>query len=148
MGIRNWMKRNNGSNAIPEAQYLTHDERSTLRRMVQRLDDGLVGKQERGDWEKTFNQMADRLMLRPSDPFGDRAKAISPEEAKALGEFQKMYEQAADSIYPGSPEMKSDACSIRDALDRSGRPQNSPAREMQSEGVEKAVRRATPSWER
>jgi hypothetical protein len=126
MGFLDWMKRNDGGkeNAGKEQKvFLSQGERWALRRMTQHFDDGLVGYQQGGDWEKAFNKMAERLDLRPRDAFGDRPVSIGPKEAQALREFQKVYEHDADGVYPGNSQMRSDAEAIREALDRDGKPE-------------------------
>jgi len=126
MGLLDWIKKSDGSkeNTLQERNvFLSHSERSALRRMTQHFDDGLVGYKRGGNWEKPFNEMAERLNLRPRDPFGNGPVSISPKEAQALRDFQRTYERDADGVYPGNSQMRSDAESIRDALDRDGRPE-------------------------
>jgi hypothetical protein len=135
MGFLDWMKGNNPDikeRAGERKVSLSHAERWALRRMTQQFDDGLVGHKHGGAWEKTFNEMAERLTLRFRDPFGDRPMRISPKEAEALNEFQKMYAREAGDIYPGNGQMQCDASSIRDALDRSGAPETPVVRKKKA----------------
>jgi hypothetical protein len=126
MGFLDWMrKKDGGAAAVVKEQSvsLSYGERCALRRMTQHFDDGLVGCKHGGDWEKTFDKMAERLSLRPRDPFGDQPVSISAREAEALRKFQKVYEEDANGVYPGNQQMQSDAEAVRHALEREGKPE-------------------------
>ncbi len=90
--------------------------------MTQHLDDGLVVHKLGADSEKAFNGMAERLSLRPRDPFAGQPVSISPKEAEAVKAFQSAYEQDAREVYPGNRQMRSDAEAVRQALERDGKP--------------------------
>jgi hypothetical protein len=78
-----------------ESVFLSYGERCALRRMIAHFDDGLVGHKQAGNWNKAFDGMAERLGLRPRDPFGDQPVRISDQEAEALRSFQRVYNHDA-----------------------------------------------------
>jgi hypothetical protein len=122
MAFLDWVKRSvkSWSDGKEQKVSLSSAERWALRRMIGHYDDGIVGHGQRGEWEKTFNAMAERLSIRFRDPFGDASVRISAKEVEALRHFQGMYERDVSSEYPGSIQMQSDAGAIRDALERNG----------------------------
>jgi hypothetical protein len=148
MGFLDFKNGGSEEKAISEQRYLTAEERWSLRRMTQDLDDGLMHNKLGPEAEKTFNRMAERLELRPRDPFGDRAVAISSKEAEALDQFQKMYEKTASNVYPGNIEMEANAGVIRDALDRTKAPEGARVLKMESQNNGKTIPRPRPSWSR
>jgi hypothetical protein len=106
--------------------FLSYGERWALRSMTEHFDDGLVGYKQDGDWEKTFDKMAERLSLRPRDPFGDSASKHRREGGEGAQQVSEDIRDGCQWGLSGNQQMRSDAKRIGDALKRDGKPENLP----------------------
>jgi len=149
MKLLDWMNgRNATKQTLKRGQSFRAMESAGLEAMTQHFDDGIVGCKQGGEWEKTFNEMADGLTPRFRDPSGDRPVSISPREANALNRFHKTYEREVEDRYPGSARTRADAAAIRVAPDRDGMPDKGRAWKPRPDDAGKTVRLAMPSRER